>query len=81
MDIIGTLNKSIITLKSLRPNVDQINDITLPIINVVNAIAAVRDVLVSQQEENAVETMQKENAIAPEQEENHENDHNEERDV
>lgn len=52
MDIIATLNKSIIILKSLRPNVDQINDITLPIINVVNDLAAVRDVLASQQEES-----------------------------
>lgn len=52
MDIIATLNKSIIILKSLRPNVEQVNDITLPIVNVINALASVRDELASQQEEN-----------------------------
>ena len=39
------------TLAALRPRVDQTNDITLPVINCINRLVAVRKVLVSQQEE------------------------------
>ena len=51
MNPIETINKVIIRIKSLNVPVHMINEITIPLVESINDLAAVRDVLVSQQEE------------------------------
>lgn len=51
MNPIETINNVIIRIKSLNVPVHLLNEITLPLVGCINDLAAARDVLASQQEE------------------------------
>lgn len=53
-EIIQKIQTAMNILCSIRPRVDQVNDITIPLVNVNNLLADVRDSLTEKVKENTV---------------------------
>ena len=52
-ETIQTIQKCMNILAGIRPRVDQLNEITYPIVNVINALAGLRDELKAQEQKAA----------------------------